>query len=633
MTMRFTNPLDSPWRIVRLLAKYPQATELLSTIHPNAGPLTKETLCDLWEFFHRHTNHRPSPDMWAALADLAQCLEDMANNQCKPKYHLSSLDPGVGKTKTIVTFTKALLRSPIHDDVSMVIFLGRLDEIDKLVAEMDLGKQDVAVLTSNEEKNSLGNDNPNTARVLFTTQQMLVSRGDGKDFKDIEEFQYQGHIREVKIWDETILPAREITISKGKLTKIAGHIEESDHQELGGLLTKCSVEIGEVEDGSQYTFPDFASLHGVDANSLHGILEDAPQDMRKCASDLWFLSAQSVRVRKDGEKQGNTLVDYAETFPDDLMPLAILDASGRTRATYALWFEGFRENLVLLKTAVKSYAHLNLSVWRRGGGKGAFKKHFSTLIEGIAETILREPDRQWLICHHKDKGRVKVEKALRKYLDGQMALDNLHFLSYGNHMATNEFSKIDRVILAGTLFYPASVIESRARLAYGLEPTSDMDKDDLKRVELGESTHLILQALSRGAVRNCQTDGTCSPCDVYIIASNRSGIYGALPGLFPDSTVEEWRPVTKELTGRKKEVADYLVWCFKDNPDKPYVSFRDVCAALYMTSSNLTQLRSDPEFQEWLDESQFIVGGSHRSTAPLDASRKYGFWHYDRLPM
>jgi hypothetical protein len=74
---------------------------------------------------------------------------------------------------------------------------------------------------------------------------------------------------------------------------------------------------------------------------------------------------------------------------------------------------------------------------------------------------------------------------------------NVKSLTWGNEKATNEFSGIRNVILAGTLFYPKSIYEVRARASKGLDPAEDLDMESYKALEMGEHKNLILQAACR----------------------------------------------------------------------------------------------------------------------------------------
>ena len=94
--------------------------------------LHQETLARLKAFFDTN-GHRPSEAMWTALTELASVLEKMAEGGCPAKMYLSSLDPGVGKTQTVIQFIRALMASKAHQDVGVLICMSRLEEIKSVV--------------------------------------------------------------------------------------------------------------------------------------------------------------------------------------------------------------------------------------------------------------------------------------------------------------------------------------------------------------------------------------------------------------------------------------------------------------------------------------------------------------------
>jgi hypothetical protein len=61
----------------------------------------------------------------------------------------------------------------------------------------------------------------------------------------------------------------------------------------------------------------------------------ASESNRDTAEALWKLSGRFVRVRTD--QSGNTALDYDNSFPDDVVPMLVLDASGQQRYVYELW--------------------------------------------------------------------------------------------------------------------------------------------------------------------------------------------------------------------------------------------------------------------------------------------------------
>src|SRR4051794_30108816 len=123
---------------------------------------------------------RLSPEMWAGIEDLALCLQRMADGEADRTFFLSSLDPGVGKTQTVVTFLQSLLSSPRHEHVGAVVFMFTKDEIKTFVQEaLEAGLPEHAfaarVHKDDREVNELGCGDPERARILFTTQQRLVT--------------------------------------------------------------------------------------------------------------------------------------------------------------------------------------------------------------------------------------------------------------------------------------------------------------------------------------------------------------------------------------------------------------------------------------------------------------------------
>ncbi|HWE20721.1 MAG TPA: hypothetical protein VG758_26680 [Hyphomicrobiaceae bacterium] len=170
---------------------------------------------------------------------------------------------------------------------------------------------------------------------------------------------------------------------------------------------------------------------------------------------------------------------------------------------------------------------------------------------------MTRPDEEWLVVHHKSGIDADFEAELR----GQLPLfgPTVHFLHWGAHDATNEFGHVPNIILAGTLFFPASHYEALGRLASAY-PSSrgQYDRERIKHVTLGEHRHMILQALCRGAVRKCVGD-SCPTARAYIIASPRSRIAQSLPAIFPGAKIVRWRPVKKPLKGKVEEAFNFIL--------------------------------------------------------------------------
>src|SRR5262249_24351559 len=137
-----------------------------------------------------------------------------------PKLFLSSLDPGVGKTQTIIKFIDALLSSPFYRDVGVLVCVARLSEVKSLVESIGIPADMLSVKTSDDGVNALGRAELADAQVLITTQQMVEKRVGAGRLADHPLFIFNGNVRTVRIWDETYLPGQTLTVSRDEISDL-----------------------------------------------------------------------------------------------------------------------------------------------------------------------------------------------------------------------------------------------------------------------------------------------------------------------------------------------------------------------------------------------------------------------------
>lgn len=588
---------------------------LLHTCTTSQGPLSTATLSTLRSTFDA-ANHRPSADMWQALGAIAVTLEAMANGTAHEAIYVSSLDPGVGKTQAVVHFLRALLAS--ITGASVIVCVGRLAQIEEVIREARLSPEDFAVFTSDKEMNSLGCGSPEAARILFTTHSMIESRCEGRPFSTVREFHYRGFPREIRIWDEAILPGRALTLSRDDVAALLKPIRRS-YPKLAAKLDALSIDLLKVMDGSQYLIPDLASECGVELNDALRVLEDAPADQVEAVNGLWCLFGKVVTVRRDGAL-GNTVLDYKETLPVDVAPLLVLDASARVRQTYSLW-ERHRGGIIRLPDAAKDYTPLTIHVWSTGGGKSAFRNKGDFLLDGIAKTIDTKLDEPWLVVYHRGTG-LDIEQEVRERL-GKPHSAPIHFLNWGAHDATNAYASVPNVILAGTLFYRPSYYEALGRLSARC-PSSDgrFPESTFNEVVRGEHRHLILQALCRGAVRKCN-GASCPLVHAYIIASPRSGIEKDLSSIFPGARVVRWKPVKFDMKGKAGKAVKFVLETIEGGVSfVPFTAVKEHTDTRDRANFNRT-IRRHEHFQEALAEHCIIEWPEKRPTGFMRAVDAY----------
>jgi hypothetical protein len=527
---------------------------MMDNTTPHGRSLCEDTMAALRAYFVAH-EHRPSDAHWAALEDVAETLEAMADGRCPPKILLSSCDPGVGKSQTVVHFARALVRDEARDDVGMVVCVGRIEEAKTLAAELALPTECFTVLTSDEEANSLGSADAANAQVLITTQQRVERHTRGRSFDTATEFHYRGQSRRCRVWDETWLPGTAISLNRDDLAALFKPLR-ARFPALTDSIEDLFAKLRTVGDGEALPIPDFAHEHGVALNDLLGAVDACRDDQRIAVTSLFVLSGRTARVRHDGPT-GNAMLTYEDTLPADLAPLLVLDASGRVRHTYAD-VEKHRGNLCRLRTAIKDYTPLTVHVWHTAGSKSGWQRRGPELIDGIVKTILTKPTERWLVVHHKaTRGLPDVEREVCLQLS-DVAAANVSFITWGRHMATNDYADVPNVILAGTLFMRPSFYTALTHLAQG-KPVDRhmMPADDIRQTIEGEYRNLLLQAICRGRVRKLNGD-QCLPMNAYVIAAPISGIPAALPSIFPGCTVRRWDPLGFKLTGHAKAAIEYV---------------------------------------------------------------------------
>lgn len=545
------------------------------------------------------------------MMDALKVVVSMAEGTAEARVYLSSLDPGVGKTLTAQVALQRMAEAEDHDHVGVVVFVSTLNEIAGLVEGAGLSKADFAVFTKNDDVNGLSSTPAAEAQILFTTQQMLRSRcGDGL-FADCADFYYRGKPRSVRIWDETLDPGEVVTLSS---------------YDLGGLLTPLSVaspevakelealqlRIKEAELGEVLDVPEVGSR--AFAVSERASLTD---QQHRYLDNLVALSGRSVKI-VEGSYGHRIALDIRDSIPTDLAPLLVLDASGRVRQTYHLW-ETEVGGLVRLKTAPKSYEGLTINVLDQGGGKDAWKREGDRLAMEVASVINAKPDEDWLVIHHKDAGGVDPKKEILSRIQGDRS--RVHFVNWGAHKATNDFKTIRNVILAGTLFKPASYYEGMTRASLGLAVDEPVLDEELKRVRLGEYGHDNLQALCRSSVR------VGEPCEAYVIAAKRSGIRAALPDWFPGCRVKTWKPRHLPLKGRMRRAIAFLRLQKRKRPGNP-VPFAHVMKVVdEADTSNFRKLiRDKPAFKMALER----LGLEEVSTNRKQGNNAFGpIWDID----
>ena len=294
----------------------------IAALPVDASSLVDRTMQALRCYFDDN-DHRPSIGHWAALRDIARTLEAMADGACESKVFLSSVDPGVGKTQTVLHFARALIASPMHRSVGMIVCVGRISEAVAFAEALSDHRQHVAVLTSDDDANARSGSPPDLAQILVTTQQRIERSTDGRTFDGASALHYLGLPRRVRVWDEAWLPGHTVTVTGDDLLLLPKIIRPFS-SDFAQSLTRFAASLSALTDGAAVDVPDFEVEHGISPYDLLTAADERSGRYRDgqqiAATALLTLNGRTARMRRDG-RFGAAMLNYRDTLPPDLLPL------------------------------------------------------------------------------------------------------------------------------------------------------------------------------------------------------------------------------------------------------------------------------------------------------------------------
>lgn len=521
------------------------------------------------------------------LDSLLRTFDASLKENLPPNYYLSSLPPGWGKTEAIASFIKAWKSCGFLPEGSVLIGLRTKDEIQSLVERLELDDADFACLTSDPKINALGCGDRqwHRARVLITTQEMVVRRTADRSFRSAKDFHYNGEVRSVRIWDESYLKAKQIRLTL------------SDIQLLPALLKRSLPDAADNVQGIIYRLigatpgdviqlpPKFdQTLKVIRAAIRDGKVTPSPKDWATVET-LRQMGTRQATVMIERLSKDRVLVGASRPIPNDIAPLIITDASGTVRATYPYWQQASGD-LVRLPSGGNDYRDVRFHIWPTPCGKDTLAdvgKSWS-IYRHVAETMATKPKERWLVISYKTGDRLDVESAVRE-ATGE-AID-FSYLNWGRHHGINDFKDIRNIVVIGSFFKDEL---DYVALASAAAPAAPMvpDRSVIPVMRVGEFKHDMLQAVMRGNARNSK-DGVAGECTVYMIVSNLDDPAKLIGETFPGAVAERWSPVKRKPTGRAKEVIDFFEHHYP--PGTPFrINKRAVYAILGMSKQHFGNL-------------------------------------------
>lgn len=521
--------------------------------------LTLSAFSDLRKFF-ASINHSPSAEMMNGLYATIDNLSLQLRGDLAQKYYICSLDPGIGKTSAIKAWINNYLkRAHEIDRKGVILFFDRHDEIISFLEDCDLPEKSYGVLVGDSETGKLlnakgvGKDNVNGALILFTTKPQIINRTFKKSaFETVSEFHYQGSPRAVRIWDESMIVGRPITVNAAEILELIGTVERNRNFELGGQLRQLANSLYDCTDRELIDIPDFEV-------ALKSGFKWGTTQMRLTAETLDMLAGRVAEVRVEGK--GRVALDCIESLPNDLRPCLITDASAKFRGTYSL-YEKYQGGTVRLASehSCKRFDPLTVRVLNRSTSKETYSnpKEIEKVAEDVSSVIMSRPSEDFLVVVTVSN----YQKMSRAILDKLPKIQHskVHFLTWGRHTATNRFKTIPNVILTSLLYYRTSdyIADMRASAVF---PASDglMSRNELNEFRRREIGHHLLQAANRGLMRKC-IGNQCPESRLWIMAAKRIGVESIAEQVFPGCVIEVWKStVPKETNGIREQLVDFIL--------------------------------------------------------------------------
>lgn len=535
-----------------------------------------------------------SHDGHEAIAALLSTLEAGLSGHNDPLFYLSSIDPGTGKTLAVSLFLKAWRDNGFRPASSILVGVSRLEEIKTYMQASGLETHEVAVLTGIGAKDAEGvpysslgvsQKHHGTARVMFTTQQMIQSRVRGLQFAEAEEFFFDGKPRVLRIWDESILLDEPLTVRVDDLGLVASPLRRT-HGKFVMAVRAFQRTLWDAKPGDTVMIPQ-ALQDLAPSTTKRGALDEVIGRVERLAGQpALLIDTGGGDVR---------LAGTAPSIPNDFAPAIIIDASGRVRETYKLW-RAHRDTLHRLPAAANDYRNLEVDVWQRATGRTALQTPADRkiVVDAMAAVINQDASSEWIILHYNDNAAIFGDLQKRVTQD---AAGRLHQLTWGMHHGTNAYADVPNMMIVGQLTYSQADYVAHVSAASGKDIAAVSD-EDARAMQHGEFDHNLFQAVCRGAVRRSR-EGLAGRSQVYIVTTARQGLEERIVKIFPGCQVARWQPVQKALKGQAEEVLASLEDRFAD-PACSWVPRVDVYEQLGIEKSNFRRLLKKPAVAERL---------------------------------
>ncbi|OQW34803.1 MAG: hypothetical protein A4E19_17975 [Nitrospira sp. SG-bin1] len=553
----------------------------------------------------KDTGNQPHENQRKALHAILDAMTCMAQGSLKGRWAFG-LQTGLGKTTCAMSWATALSRLGLAGDVSAVIAAQDVESLcETFDALRDLGvdKDQVGLLHRKSSARYPATLNATDKPILLLCHARVKDRF-------LDQFKYRGEMRDLLIYDESLVTTASCTCGAQTLYEIAGAVESrcqrnaDDREELGELSTWLA-EVSDAIASELNRLKDLGVTQSVmrlphrSQETLDTFTELTSQALKKNETilNLIQLCPSPVKVANFNNKG---VVSYQVTVPSELKNIIILDASHPIRDlvrddTSVLDAE---EHLPKVKAvgvplaSLKRYDGTTVYQMKAGGGKSSVLKSFKQIhshqrriCKEVIEVLTRIPkDESTLIIAFKpvyeQTGPVSFVNILEADINAskvvtmknqdsvEMAGDKprVSITTWGLHKGTNKYKHCKSLIMVGIIHRDPFDL-----LGVVVGHKGDLSREctwqRLKDLQLSEVAHDAFQAIGRIQCRTV-VNGVALPVNVWLIHSNNR-LREKLQPVMHGAVWKKWETKYDEIPeGREKGIIATAAQAVSDYLDK-----------------------------------------------------------------
>lgn len=535
--------------------------------------------------------NQPHENQRKALYAILEAMTQMAQGSLKGRWAFG-LQTGLGKTTCAMAWTTALFRLGLAGEVSVVIAaqdVASLCEAYEMLETLGVNKEHVGLLHRKDSARYPATVNAIDRPILLLCHARVRERF-------IEQFMYHGEMRDLLIYDESLVTTKSCTCAASTLYAIAGGLKsQCAHDEtMRENLGELSTWLNEVEDAVANELVRLKDL-GVTQSVMRlpqrsqetlDRFEDALKRSRvhrenETVRSLIQLCPSPVKVSNFANKG---VLGYQITVPTELKNIIILDASHPIRDLVRDDTSVFdaEEHLPSLKSlgftlaSLKRYDGTTIYQMMTGGGKDSMRKSFNQkcaqqrrVCKEVVEVLRHIPQEESTLIIafqpvYDHTGAVKFVEILEADINESGVAVMKHqnsietpprehprvsITTWGLHKGTNQYKHCKNLIMVGIIHRDVLDIFGETTGHHG-DLSKECTWQRLRDLQLSEVAHDAFQAIGR---TQCRTviNGHAKPVNIWLIHASKN-LQDKLSPVMEGAVWRKWQTKYDEIPEGKE---------------------------------------------------------------------------------